>query len=170
MKNIALKSFIIIAVFFASAFEMLNQFTDFEAKNLKGNNVATSTIQDKIIIVHAISSKSATYKEDMMVYKELQDIYVKAFFDRYAKKGLVVITLTDMVVDNSLLPNPNYTISAKSKIAKNLIKKYNITSNGGNIIINGKREIVHTNIPVDKLKSVIGSMLTRDRLEINYFE
>lgn len=170
MMNKAIKIFISFSVIFTLAFQTINQFTDFEAKNLKGNNVATSTIQDKIIIVHAISSKSPTYKEDMMVYKELQDIYVKAFFDRYAKKGLVVITLTDMVVDNSILPNPDYTISAKSKIAKNLIKKYNITSNGGNIIINGKREIVHTNVPVDKLKSTIGSMLTRDRSIINYFE
>jgi hypothetical protein len=168
MKTI--KTFIRFSVIFTLAFQTINQFTDFEAKNIKGSNVTTSTIQDKIIIVHTITSKSPSYKEEMMVYKELQDIYVKAFFDRYAKKGLVVITLTDKVADTSILPNPDYTISINSKTAKDLIRKYNINSNGGNIIINGKREIAHTNVPVDKLKSTIGSMLSRDRSVINYFE
>jgi hypothetical protein len=170
MKKILLISFIVLAVVFAFAFEVINQFTDFETKNFKNINVSTSSIQDKIILLHTISSKSPTYKEDILLYKELQDVYIKAFFDRYAKKGLVVITLTDKIVDEKLIPNADYTFISNNKVAKDLIKKYNLPSNGGNLIINGKREIVQQNVPANNLKLAVGSLLTRDRLEINYFD
>lgn len=170
MKKILLKSFILLAVVLAFAFEVINQFTDFETKNFKNINVSTSNIQDKIILLHTISSKSPTYKDDILLYKELQDVYVKAFFDRYAKKGLVVITLTDKIVDEKLIPNAEYTFISNNKTIKDLIKKYNLPSNGGNLIINGKREIVQQNVPANNLKLAVGSLLTRDRLEINYFD
>lgn len=170
MKKIFFKSFIVLAVVFAFAFEVINYFTDFETKNYKNINVSTSNIQDKIILLYTISSKSSTFKEDILIYKEIQDVYVKAFFDRYAKKGLVVITLTDAVVDEKLIPNADYTFISNNKVVKDLIKKYNLPSNGGNLIINGKREIVQQNVPTNKLKLAVGSLLTRDRLEINYFD
>lgn len=170
MKNISLKSFLLIAIISAFAFETVSLFNDFETKNFKGNNVTTSSIQDKIILLHTISSKSTSYKDDILLYKELQDIYVKAFFDRYAKKGLVVITFTDKVIDEQLIPNSEFTFISNNKVIKEFFKNHNLSLNGSNLIINGKREIVHTNVPNDKLKSVIGSLLTRDRLEINYFD
>lgn len=162
--------FIAFAVVIAFAFEVNNHFTDFETNNFKNINVSTSSIQDKIILLYTISSKSPTYKEDILLYKELQDVYVKAFFDRYAKKGLVVITLTDKIVDEKLIPNADYTFSSNNRVIKDIIKKYNLPFNGGNLIINGKREIVQQNVTTNNLKLAVGSMLTRDRLEINYFE
>lgn len=170
MKNISQKSFLLIAIISAFAFETVSLFNDFETKNFKGNNVTTSSIQDKIILLHTISSKSTSYKDDILLYKELQDIYVKAFFDRYAKKGLVVITVTDKVIDEQLIPNSEFTFISNNKVIKEFFKKHNLSLNGSNLIINGKREIVHTNVPNEKLKSTIGSLLTRDRLEINYFD
>lgn len=170
MKNISLKSFLLIAIISAFAFETVSLFNDFETKNFKGNNVTTSSIQDKIILLHTISSKSTSYKVDISLYKEIQDIYVKAFFDRYAKKGLFVITVTDKVIDEQLIPNSEFTFISNNKVIKEFLKKHNLSLNGSNLIINGKREIVHTNVPNEKLKSTIGSLLTRDRLEINYFD
>lgn len=170
MKKKLFKSFIALAVVLTFAFKVTNQFNDFETKNFKNINVSTSSIQDKIILLHTISSKSPTYKEDILLYKELQDVYVKAFFDRYAKKGLVVITLTDKIVDEKLIPNADYTFSSNNKVIKDIIKKYNLLSNYGNLIINGKREIVQQNVPTNNLKLAVGSLLTRDRLEINYFD
>lgn len=169
MKNIALKLFLIFVVLIAFGFETINQFADFETKNFSGNNVSTSSIEDKIIVLHTISSNSPSYKEDILIYKELQDIYVKAFFDRYAKKGLVVITLTDRIIDEKLIPNIQFTFSIKNKIIKELIKKYNLLPDGSNLIISGKREIVRSNVSTDKLKNEIGALLTRDRALINYY-
>ncbi len=170
MKNLAVNPFLILIVFVVFGFETVNHFTDFETKNFKGNNVSTSSIQDKIILLHTISSKSSSYKDDILLYKELQDVYVKAFFDRFAKKGLVVITFTDKVIDEKLLPNSEFTFILNNKTTKELIKKYDLSSADSNLIINGKKEIIHKNVPNDKLKSVVGSLLTRDRLEINYFD
>ncbi len=170
MKNISLNFFLIIAIISAFAFETVSLFNDFETKNFKGNNVATSSIQDKIILIYTISSKSSSYSDDISLYKEIQDIYVKAFFDRYAKKGLVVITLTDKVIEEQLIPNSEFTFISNNKVIKEFFKKHNLSLNGSNLIINGKREIVHTNVPNDKLKFTIGALLTRDRLEINYFD
>ncbi|MFN4234249.1 MAG: hypothetical protein ACK4IK_05530 [Bacteroidia bacterium] len=170
MKNIVLKAFLAIAIIVAMGFEVTHQFIDFEAKNYNGINVATSSIQDKIIVLHTISSKSISYKKDLSVYKELQGIYQKAFFDRYAKKGLVVITITDKILDNTILPNSDFTFLLNDKTIKSILKKYNLNKNGGNIIVNGKREIVHSNIPTEKIKSMVASLLTRDRAAINYFE
>lgn len=170
MKNIVLNTFLIIAIAFTYGFEGTHQFVDFEAKNHKGINVATSSIQDKIIVLHTISSKSVSYKKDLSVFKELQGIYQKAFFDRYAKKGLVVITITDKILDNSILPNLDYTFLLNDKTIKTILKQYNLNKSGSNIIINGKREIVYSNVPNEKIKSVVASLLTRDRTAINYFE
>lgn len=170
MKKHLNKILVFISVIVAFAFINANKFTDFEARNFKGINVSTSNIQDKIIIIHTILSQSKSYNDEISVYKELQDVYVKAFFDKYAKKGLVVITLTDKVVNESILPNKDYTFLIKEKKIKELLKQYQLNKNGGNLIINGKREIVYTNVPINELKLKVGSLLTRDRLEINYFE
>lgn len=170
MKKHLNKILVFISVIVAFAFINANKFTDFEARNFNGINVSTSIIQDKIIIIHTILSQSKSYNDEISVYKELQDVYVKAFFDKYAKKGLVVITLTDKVVNESILPNKDYTFLIKEKKIKELLKQYQLNKNGGNLIINGKREIVYTNVPINELKLKVGSLLTRDRLEINYFE
>lgn len=50
------------------------------------------------------------------------------------------------------------------------MKKYNLLPNGSNLIINGKRVIVNSNIPTDKLKNSIAALLTRDRNIINYYD
>lgn len=170
MKTFVLKLFFLVMIAILLGFKFQNQFIDFEVENHLGKKVTTSSIQDKIIVLHSILSNSPTYKEDLAIYKELQDIYVKAFFDRYAKKGLVVITITDKILDNSILPNTDYTFLLSDKTIKTILKKYNLNKNGSNIIVNGKREIVYSNIPNEKIKSVIATLLTRDRASINYFE
>lgn len=86
MKKDAIKSFLIFVVLTSFGFQTIKQFTDFETKNFSGNNVSTSNIEDKIIVLHTISSKSSSYKEDILIYKEIQDVYVKAFLTDTLKK------------------------------------------------------------------------------------
>jgi hypothetical protein len=152
-------------------------FNDFTFTNIQGNIKNTSDINDKVILIHLWSNNNAQSIENLKSYKEAQEIYQKAFFNKHAKKGLVVISIcidaqkaNASVINKELLPNSEYSFVENKGLKSELLQKQNLQTLSSNLIVDGEKNIIFRNFDVTTTKSKLGSMLTRDRNEINYYE